>query len=101
MLALAALTRDDIANYIGDLFDVYLVLLLIYILTNLVFSFGARPPYWRVVDQLLTFLREVSEPYLRLFRRFIPALGMFDLSPLVAIIVLIIVRTLLVDLIQG
>jgi len=101
MLALAALTRDDIANYVGDLFDVYLILLLIYILSNLVFSFGARPPYWRWLDQVLTFLREVSEPYLRIFRRFIPSLGMVDLSPMVAIIVLIVVRTVLVNLISG
>ncbi len=101
MLAIAALTRDDIANYIGDLFDVYLILLLIYILSNMVFSFGARPPFSRALDTVLTFLREVIEPYLRLFRRFIPAVGMLDLSPLVAIIVLIVVRTLLVDLIQN
>jgi YggT family protein len=101
MLALAALTRFDIADYVGDLFDVYLILLLVYILSNLLFSFGARPPYWRGTDAVLTFLRDVSEPYLKIFRRFIPSLGMFDLSPLIAIILLVIVRTLLVNAIQG
>jgi YggT family protein len=101
MLALAALTRDDVANYVGDLFDVYLILLLVYILSNMFFSFGGRPPYWRALDVFLTFLREVIEPYLAFFRRFVPALGMIDLSPLLAIIVLVVVRTLLVDAIQG
>jgi uncharacterized protein YggT (Ycf19 family) len=43
----------------------------------------------------------VCEPYLRLFRRFIPPLGAIDLSPMVAIIVLYFVRSLLVSVIQG
>jgi uncharacterized protein YggT (Ycf19 family) len=41
---------------------------------------------------VLTFLRDTSEPYLRLFRRFIPPLGMLDLSPIVAIVVLYLLR---------
>ncbi len=48
----------------------------------------------------LNFLRDVSEPYLRLFRRIIPPLGALDLSPMVAIIVLYVVRTVLVDVIS-
>jgi YggT family protein len=101
MLALAALTRDDIASYVNALFDVYLILLLVYILTNLLFSFGMRPPYTRASDAVLTFLREVSEPLLRIFRRFIPPIGMVDLSALLAIILLVVVQRLLVDLIRG
>ena len=42
---------------------------------------------------MLTFLRDVSEPYLRIFRRFIPPIGMFDFTPMIAIIVLYFVRT--------
>ncbi|WP_088105017.1 YggT family protein [Halalkalibacter urbisdiaboli] len=34
------------------------------------------------------FLGRIVEPYLEPFRRFIPPLGMIDLSPIVAIIVL-------------
>ncbi len=34
------------------------------------------------------FLGSIVEPYLEPFRRFIPPLGMLDLSPLVAIIIL-------------
>ena len=65
------------------------------------FAFGGRPPYSRGLDVVLNFLRDVSEPYLRIFRRFIPAIGMLDLSPFVAIIVLVVLRTVLVELIQG
>jgi YggT family protein len=99
MLALAS-TRSDIANYVSALFEVYIVLIFLYILLNLLFSFGMRLPYARWTDSVLAFLRDVSEPYLRLFRKLIPSIGMFDLSPVVAIIVLYVVRTLLVDAIN-
>jgi YggT family protein len=99
MLALAS-TRSDIAHYVSALFEVYIVLIFIYILLNLLFSFGVQLPYARWTDSVLGFLRDVSEPYLRLFRRLIPSIGMFDLSPVVAIIVLYVVRTLLVDAIN-
>lgn len=38
-------------------------------------------------------LGKICEPYLELFRRFIPPLGMIDFSPIVAIIVLTLART--------
>jgi YggT family protein len=100
MLALAT-TRDDIANYVNALFGVYIVLIFVYILLNLLFSFGMRLPYARWSDAVMNFLRDVAEPYLRLFRRFIPPLGAIDLSPMIAIIVLYFVRALVVSVIQG
>jgi uncharacterized protein YggT (Ycf19 family) len=96
-----AVTRVDIANYVSALFTVYIVLIFLYILMNLLFSFGVRLPYARWSDAVLSFLRDVCEPYLRLFRRFIPPLGMFDFSPIIAIFVLYIVRTIVVNAISG
>ncbi len=100
MIALA-LTRVDIANYVDALFTVYILLIFVYILFNLLFSFGVRLPYARWSDALLGFLRDVCEPYLRIFRRFIPPIGMFDLTPIIAIIVLYVVRTIVVSAISG
>jgi YggT family protein len=60
-----------------------------------------RTPYSRWSDALLNFLRDVCEPYLKIFRRFIPPIGMFDLTPMIAIILLVIVRTILVNAIAG
>jgi YggT family protein len=77
------------------------VLIFVYILLNLMFSFGLRLPYARWSDALLSFLRDVCEPYLRVFRRFIPPLGMFDLSPIIAIFLLYIVRSVVVNAISG
>jgi YggT family protein len=100
-MALAALTRGDIANYVQALFLVYILLIFVYILLNMMFSLGLRPPYSRWTDAIMNFLRDVCEPYLRLFRRFIPPIGMFDFTPMVAIIVLYIVQYFVVKLIQG
>ncbi len=100
-MLLEALSRVDIANYVDALFEVYILLILLYILFNLLFSFGVRLPYARATDMVLGFLRDVCEPYLRIFRRFIPPLGMIDITPMIAIIVLVIVRTIVVNAIAG
>jgi YggT family protein len=99
-LVLAAF-RDDLAGYLQSVITVYVLLIIAYILTSLFFSFGGRVPYSRWSSAILGFLRDVCEPYLSLFRRFIPPLGPLDLSPIVAIIVLQIVGSLVVNAIRG
>ena len=96
-----ALTRVDVANYVSALFEVYIVLIFLYILLQLLFSFGLRPPYSRGTDVVLSFLRDVCEPYLRIFRRLIPPLGMIDITPIIALLVLYLLRTILVRFIAG
>jgi YggT family protein len=100
-MVLAAVTRGDIANYVQALFLVYILLIFVYILLNMMFSLGLRPPYSRFTDAVMNFLRDVCEPYLRIFRRFIPPIGMFDFTPMIAIIVLYIVQSLVVKAIGG
>jgi len=93
--------RADLAGYVSALITVYTLVIFAYIITNLVFTMGARIPYWRYTDAVLNFLRDVTEPYLRIFRRFIPAFGGIDLSPIVAIFALNIVGRIVVSLING
>lgn len=93
---------DSIADFVEALLLVYIILIFAYIISSLVMSFGGRIPYARWSDVLLTFLRDVCEPYLRIFRRFIPPLGPLDLSPIVAIFTLQIVGNwILVPLIRS
>jgi YggT family protein len=101
MILVAASARTDVAHYVSALLEVYIALIFIYILLNLLFSFGVRAPYARWSDAVLSFLRDVCEPYLRLFRRFIPPLGAFDLSPMIAIIVLYVAQSLIHSAIAG
>jgi YggT family protein len=97
-----ATTRDTVANYVSALFLVYSVIIVIYVLSSLVFSLGVRVPYSRWSDAVLGFLRDVCEPYLRIFRRFIPMIGPLDISPIVALLVLQFVGLgLIVPLLRG
>jgi YggT family protein len=97
----AAVTRSDIANYVGWVFYVYIIIIFVYIALNWLFAAGVHPPYSRWSDAILTFLRDTSEPYLRLFRRVIPTVGMFDFSPMIAIILLYFLRDIIVNAISG
>ena len=67
--------------------QVYEMILVIYVLMSWI------PPL--TTTAVYEFLRDLSEPFLRLFRRWIPPLGMIDLTPVIAIFVLEIVRIVL------
>jgi YggT family protein len=105
MIGLAAFVvaavRDDIAGYVRAIVTVYTILIIAYIFSSMFFNVGGRIPYSRWSRGILDFLRDVCEPYLSIFRRFIPPFGPLDLSPMVAIIVLVIIGNVLVTLIQG
>jgi YggT family protein len=96
-----AVSRANIADYVDALFWVYSLLLIAYVVTSMFFSLGGRIPYSRWSNALLGFLRDVSEPYLSVFRRILPMAGPFDFSPMLALIVLYIVRGIVVRAIQG
>jgi YggT family protein len=100
-MLIAGLVRDDVANYLNAAFEVYIIVLVVYVLLNMMFSFGLRPPYSRWTDVVLGFLKDVSDPYLRIFRRVIPTLGMIDLSPMIAIIVLVFLDRILFNTIHS
>lgn len=95
-----ASARTQIADFLDALITVYWIILFAYILSQLVFSFGGRIPYAAWSSAILGFLRDVSEPYLRLFR-FIPPIGPIDVSPIVAILLLVVGGRFIVELIRG
>jgi uncharacterized protein YggT (Ycf19 family) len=101
MTVLAAIDRTDVANFLTALITVYSLLIFAYVLVSLIFSFGVRVPYARWSDALLTFLRDVCEPYLSIFRRFLPNLGPLDISPIVGLLVLQIVGNIVVRAVHG
>jgi YggT family protein len=96
-----AAVRDDIAGYVEAIGTVYTLLIIAYILSSMFFAFGGRVPYARWSSAILGFLRDVCEPYLSIFRRFIPPLGPIDLSPIIAIVLLRIVTGIVARLIRG
>jgi YggT family protein len=96
-----AAARDDVAGYVLAVIRVYTLLIIAYILSSMFFAFGGRVPYARWSSAILGFLRDVCEPYLAVFRRFIPSLGPIDLSPIIAILVLNFLGGIVVSLLQG
>lgn len=93
--------RLHAAQYVDDLAWVYTVAIIGYVISSLFLSLGLRIPYTRWSDAVLTFLREVSEPYLRLIRRILPPLGGIDLSPIVAIAIVLLAGSLATHAISG
>jgi YggT family protein len=89
--------RGTIADFVLALTWVYTLLIFAYILTNLAFTAGLRIPYSRTSDAVIGFLRDVCEPYLRLFRRILPSIGGLDFSPIIAIILLQVVGNLIAN----
>jgi YggT family protein len=101
-MILLALARNDVADYVSALFLVYIILIFL----NVLSSWIPRMPYNRWLRAVLDFVAETTNPYLNLFRRLIPPLGRgggmaLDLSPMIGIFVLFIVRGLVVALIAG
>jgi YggT family protein len=100
-LLIAAVTRQDVADYVRTLALVYLILIFI----RIIISWIPRVPYNRWLSAGLKFVSDVTDPYLGLFRRILPPVrigpGALDLSPIVATFVLIIVSSIVARLIEG
>lgn len=97
-----AISRGDVADYVGALFVVYVILIFI----RIVASFVPRMPYNPYLRAVLDFAHEVTDPYLNFFRRLIPPVGGgggfgFDLSPMLGLLVLFVAQRLVVGLIAG
>jgi YggT family protein len=78
-------TTSSIESFITVFVYVYILLILVYIILSWI-----RLPYSVWLNRIQRFLYDVCDPYLRLFRRFLPPLGPLDLSPMVAVIVLVV-----------
>ncbi|HJS70028.1 MAG TPA: YggT family protein [Gaiellaceae bacterium] len=81
-------------GFVEALYLVYLICIIAYIIASWI-----PLPYNTTLNRIQRFLYDVVDPYLRLFRRFIPQLNLgglgLDLSPIVAIITLTIVYRLI------
>jgi YggT family protein len=85
-------TASSVQRFVSVFFEVYILLILAYVLTSWI-----KMPY--ALHRLQRFLDDVCEPYIRVFRRLLPSFGPLDLSPIVAVITLIIAQRLLLGLI--
>ncbi len=99
LLAMTTLLADvgsQLASFVYVFIWVYILLLFAYILTSWI-----RLPYRPWLNRVQRFLYDVCDPYLRIFRRFIPPLGPIDLSPMIGVITLIVLERVLTALIEA
>jgi YggT family protein len=87
---------DTLISFVTALYYVYTILILLYIILS-----WLQLPYNVWIGKIRTFLHDTVEPYLGLFRRMIPPIGMFDVSPIVALIVLGLVYQIVVAVLDG
>ncbi len=96
-----AIGREDVADYVYTLAIVFVVLIFI----RVIMSFFTRVPYYRWLDAFLTFVTQVTDPILNVFRRVLPPVRIgpvaLDLAPMVATFVLLIVAGIVAGLIRG
>jgi YggT family protein len=100
MTVFAASARAEIADFLSALLTVYVIVIIAWIVIQFVFAMGVRMPYSRWSNAILDFLRDVSNPWLNLFRRLPLRIGPLDLSPIVAIIVLQLVGGIVINIVD-
>ena len=81
-------TTELLTNSIANFLNIYLLLIFVRILVTWF-------PTVNWTNQVASFLSPITDPYLNVFRSFIPPLGGLDISPILAILVLQIVAGLL------
>jgi YggT family protein len=96
--AIVTLLADAITSaqsFVQVFATVYTLIIFAYILTSWV-----RMPYSPWLNRIQRFLHDVTEPYLRLFRRVLPSMGPLDLSPWIAVIVLWLLAEVLINILE-
>ena len=86
-------TVTQVERFLDVFVGVYVLVIFVYVLT----SWIQLPYSLRGVQR---FLYDVCEPYLRLWRRILPMAGPIDLSPMVAVIVLVVVERIVVAILE-
>jgi YggT family protein len=91
MVVLDTVTQVEL--FLNVFVSVYVLVIFLYVLT----SWLQLPYSLRGVQR---FLYDVCEPYLRLWRRILPRAGPIDLSPMVAVIALIVAERIVVAILD-
>jgi uncharacterized protein YggT (Ycf19 family) len=95
-LALLADTATSLQRFVQVFVSIYILLIFAWVLLSWI-----QLPYSGTAATVQRFLDEVCRPYLGLFRGRIPTLGSLDLSPIVAIVVLLVAAELVNRLIGA
>jgi YggT family protein len=82
-LIVMSITSGNIVALMGSILFGALALMSLFIIARVIFSWGAS-----YHSPVMRFLFHVTEPLLGPFRRLIPTVGMFDISPIIVLLLL-------------
>jgi len=91
----------SLALLIYKVLDIYSWIIIISAILSWLVAFGVVNIRNQVMRMVVDFLYRITEPVLRPIRRFLPNLGGIDISPVVALLLIIFLQHLLREYVLG
>ena len=89
-------TVDILERFVNAFVSLYVLLIFAWIVMSYL-----RLPFNLWVYRIRRFLDDTVEPFVRIFRRFVPSLGMLDISPMVAVVALFVLERVAISVLDG
>jgi YggT family protein len=88
---------NSLLGLLIQIIDLYKLVLVVYIIVTWLIAFNIINTSNRFVYSVMEILYRLSEPSLRIVRRFVPTLGNIDISPIIVFILLWFIQNLLIE----
>ena len=88
---------NSLLGLIIQIINLYKLVLLIYIIATWLISFNIINTSNRFIYSAMEILYRLSEPSLRLVRKYVPAFGNVDISPIIVYLLLWFIQSLLIE----
>ena len=88
---------NSLLGLIIQIIDLYKLVLLIYIIATWLISFNIINTSNRFIYSVMEILYRLSEPSLRLVRKYVPTFGNVDISPIIVYLLLWFIQSLLIE----
>ena len=88
---------NSLLGLIIQIINLYKLVLLIYIITTWLISFNIINTSNRFIYSAMEILYKLSEPSLRLVRKYVPTFGNVDISPIIVYLLLWFIQSLLIE----
>ena len=88
---------NSLLGLIIQIINLYKLVLLIYIIATWLISFNIINTSNRFIYSAMEILYRLSEPSLRLVRKYVPTLGNVDISPIIVYLLLWFIQSLLIE----
>ena len=88
---------NSLLGLIIQIINLYKLVLLIYIIATWLISFNVINTSNRFIYSAMEILYRLCEPSLRLVRKYVPAFGNIDISPIIVYLLLWFIQSLLIE----